>query len=324
MSISRTTIAFICQPGELEIKSLLLAFTLTRKWEERFNYVVLVPQHISQEISGSVFQLFRKLGIGIKIFRNVYMETMVKPKHGDWMSNKFCGLASLETKDDVIFLDSDMMCFGMPDIDLFSGTDLAAKPADFFLEMDWERLFQKAKIPFPQARVICTFDNKPSVPYYNTGFIYFRANMVKSFCVLWEKHFRWLSSPEINRQIAFDPFHRDQIAFALALRESGYEIQDLNESFNFPARKRNNLISDIKFVHYHDVYTVARFNVLKMNMQTFANAYSGFSELLLTDKRWGALCTNRFIALKAQRVKEQFRKTWQRNLKKLKAILHIP
>jgi hypothetical protein len=286
--------AFVCEPGELEIKSLMLAYSLKKICPSK--RIVLIPYHRKQEITSKTYSLFNDLAADVCFFENPITQNTQKLKRFEPMSNKFFGLKQLDFQGHIVFLDSDIICLGTIPPHIFD-FELSAKPADYSLNANWEVLYNYAGMPYPEQRVKSTFDEKTGPPYYNTGAIIIRNNLKEDLCNAWEEYFKFFSEKSILAKNLFNPYHCDQLAFALATQKLQLNINELSEPFNYPVRSRKKIPGDSIFVHYHDCITIARNDKLKNVFYEFLNTYPQFFEILRHNLEWRLLAKKYSILL---------------------------
>jgi hypothetical protein len=308
---SSFAIVFICEPGELEIKSLLLAYSLRKNLKADYTLVVLIPEYHESLIKPETYQIFNNLNVEVQYFENALMKNKLKLMPGDAMSNKFYAIKKIENSLDILFLDSDIICLNTFSLELFS-TEIAAKPADFSLNANWEEIYLLVGTTYPKTKIRCTVDSIEGPPYYNTGVVYLEKSIHENICKYWEEYFLFFSRNEILGKKLFNAFHRDQLAFALSVEKIGIGCMILDEQFNFPARKRNDILQDTVFAHYHDCYTIASSDKLMEVFKSFIMEYRGSKKLL-----------DKFIPWKLVFHENYFLLHQAKNLKSFKRNLHL-
>jgi hypothetical protein len=263
-------ISFICEEGELELKSLLLAYSL--KLQGIKNLYVLVPDTQMELLHRHTIETFQKLNTRIISFRNTFIEHRRKLLPGDKMSNKTHALRKMWSRGNIWFLDSDIICLDSFGFNL-DEYDLAAKPADFAPRADWPWIFrQKGIIPSGKT-VHSTVGNEELPPYFNAGVMWLNKHVSEILLNAWEEFFISLSHEEMLESGRFDVFHRDQIALSLAIESLSLNYYEFEESMNFPARRRMHVDQSTCLAHYHDAYTINRIPDLICLVQKFINEY---------------------------------------------------
>lgn len=278
-----TEIVFICQPGELEIKSLLLAFSL-RQYHQNIAHV-FIPERLLRGINKQSIRLFGNLRIEVKCFSNPYLGSLKRMLPGDPMSNKFYALQQLETNRAVLFLDSDTLLLKeLPD---FTGKpDLAMKPADAAPGVNWQGLFAQRGLVLPAERVFTTITLESVVPYYNSGVLWIRPGLHQALTRQWEEEFVFLSQASQLKNKLFDVFHRDQLALSLVLAKRPYQVQALGEEMNFPVRRRARLDDAARIAHYHDLQTLRSNPTLNTLFYKFYNESDDFRQVVKSQRPW--------------------------------------
>lgn len=287
-------IVFICQPGEFEIKSLLLAYSLYKKGIG--NLHAGIPAMVYNHISVSTFQLFEKLGVHVFKFENAFIENRNKILRGDWMSNKHYALQKLNLSEHLLFLDSDIVCKGY--MEQFNQEyQLAAKPVDVSPNFDLEQLVRKAGITPTGKTTVSTIDTRQTLPYFNSGVLWINKKSAASIINAWQKYFHWLSQENILYSGSFDIFHRDQIALCMATEALKINFTELEESLNFPARRRNKIPSGVILAHYHDIYSIYKHPELMRVFNDFVQEFSDFRKVVERDFSWTLLANKQFRRL---------------------------
>lgn len=246
-------IVFVTHGGEIELKAALLGASLRAVMGERVQIVAAVATPTAQwgEISDASYRLYDDLGIELQEITNPFGASYP-------IGNKLAALALGGNQGHTLFLDSDMLCLGMLDLDWLRQFDAALKPADVALIPTgpdyWQPLYQLAGLPSPESRVLTSCTDELMLPYYNAGFVWVRR------AAEFAKH--WLSMAEL---IACDPNieHKwpwlDQLALPLALQSQGYRVRSLTERFNFPAHLKPMRCGERQLLcHYHELKVIPR------------------------------------------------------------------
>lgn len=288
--------SFVCEPGELEIKSLLLAYSLRETYNRQPRIFVLIPSHQQDKISGITYSLYNSLSVEICSFENPITQGKSKLDRFEPMSNKFFGLKQIDFQGTIIFLDSDIVSLkALPQEAL--GIKLAVKPADYSLKAQWQIIYGIAGIPFPQSIVMCTVDSCEGPPYYNTGVIFLNSIFRNNLCSEWENYFRLFSEKPVIDKNLYNSYHCDQLAFALATQKLRINVEELTELFNFPVRSRNFLPDNTFFAHYHDCFTIARSKNLMNIFSDFTKTHPEVLKLFSISREWKLLANKNFMIL---------------------------
>jgi lipopolysaccharide biosynthesis glycosyltransferase len=309
MSLSEPKIVFICQPCEVEIKSLLLAYSLQQQNIQ--NKTVLVPKNLYNKLSGCTVRLFEKLNTEIVLFDNPYMANKPKARKGDWMSNKFYALKTISGNSNTLFLDSDIVCLdSLPKIP--NNFDVAAKPADISAQANWELLYKLAKLGFPERKTRSTIDGIEGPPYFNSGVLWINGLKREMLASAWEKYFLWLSEERQLKLNCFDVFHRDQLALTLAIEELKLSYYEFSETMNYPARRKPDIPETTIFAHYHDCYSIQKSPLLNTIFNRFLKDYPEFKRVLSSQIAWRLLGSRQYRFLNMHRAIIQKRQAMQR------------
>jgi hypothetical protein len=299
------TIAFICQPGEIEIKSILLAYSLRKNLKIYFKPVVLIPSHCKSQINSSSFLIFSKLNVEVCYFENPFICNKKVLLPGEGMSNKFYGLSKLSEKQNILFLDSDIICLNNFPQELFL-SELAVKPAGFSLNVDWVTIYKIVGIDFPKTHIKCTIDEFDNPPYFNTGVVFINKKLKANLCQVWKEYFLFFSKKQFLEKKLFDPFHRDQLTFALTTEKLGVKVILLDKLYNFYARRRKIIPHDVVFVHYHDCYTIASRTTLLNIFKNFIVEYPEIKNLMNNSISWRLLANQNYIFLRQLKFLKSF------------------
>ncbi len=166
---------FVCQQGELEIKSLLLAVSLKRYLRCDHELVVALPQPeaLWGKPSDATLRLLESSGVRLVPIGN--------PIGRDYpIGNKLACLGIETTADKIVFLDSDMLC--LREFHHARRFELAfnAKPADlrtFGSEPgEWSRVYAAFGLDVPAVPVLATVSGEAMPPYFNAGMIAVRRD----------------------------------------------------------------------------------------------------------------------------------------------------
>ena len=310
-----TQIVFICQPGNLLLKSLLLAYSLEQ--HTRLEKYVCIPEQFQNRIPTTVLNVFKVLNTHIKYFNNAFIAQKKAIEPGDWMSNKFYALQLFNQENNLLFLDSDIIC--LQDINLpKSNFDFAAKPADFSTQANWELLFNEFSTKATGRVTHATVEITPSPPYFNSGVLWLGHLKFNQFLSDWMATFMALSKDN-GATGQYDMYHRDQIAFTLAIEKLNLGYLELTETHNFPARRRDELSKKTIFAHYHDVFTIHKHQRLRAIFEKFMHEFPEVSDLYNKSLSWKWLHKNaeirlmlyqKFIGIKRRisKFKNQFQK----------------
>ncbi len=308
---NKVHIIFICEPGTLEYKSLLLAYSLHINSMKNLN--VAIPKTKKESISQASIDVFKTLGANIFYFENRFIDGKTKIISGDLMSNKFFAIQQSGIIGDVLFLDSDIICLQNFNIEI-SDVELLAKPVDISIDINWDGLLNYYKIIPTGRKTVSTIDKRASLPYFNGGVLYIKYSIVSELISWWKEFFLDLSKAEIINNYKVNLYHRDQIAFALAVEKCIIKFEELPLWYNFPVRRLKILPEEVIFAHYHDAYTLQNQKKLKDQVSGFFSLFPESKDIFRKNRPWRYL-------LEDSEVKIKLYKRLKTNMNRLKKVL---
>ena len=242
---------FVSHPGDIESYSLVLGMSIMKYLPEGVSvyYAVPVINNRPWNISAEAVSIFNNLGIKPVYFDNPLLNESNHYERNLLVSNKLFCLVPLAGQENVVFLDSDILCcrpvlFPFTEKD---NTSLWAKPADVTIGLNWEEICTRFHLDKPENSITCTYDGKWSPPYFNSGVLIFRKHMLRHFLNTWISLYRELLLYG-DRKYAF---HFDQVSLSLALLKTGIPYRLLDETFNYPLHLRKKMNDIPVLVHYH-------------------------------------------------------------------------
>jgi Sulfotransferase family len=282
--IRHFAITFVCEPGDLELKAVLLAATLRRYIRsEGFEMIAAVPLPVGQwaDRLPVTAPLLQQLGAELVEIRNELDPTYR-------IGHKVSCLNVPTRADKLLFLDSDILCmreFG--DQPRFSipfnakPADLATFPADVAA---WDAVYATAGLSTPTDRVVATVSGQVMPPYFNAGFI-----AVDRLTCLAETWLDCCKRIDATDAIPHRRPHLDQIALPVALRRLGLAYDCLDERYNFPAHLKPLSKDDPFFCHYHGPSVIQREPCLLDLVRSIAEEYPAIADLMRSTPGWAAL-----------------------------------
>ena len=280
---------FICQRGELEIQSVLLALSLKKYLKCDYELIAAIPTMYGDiyEPGEITIKFLKKLNIRIEYFKNKYCINKTKKKIGDWFSNKAYSLTIPVACEKIIFLDSDILCIRkFKHESRFFNVDFNAKQENQANVKEWNEIYSLFKIDIPKLRVPCSVDRNYLPPYFNSGFFGINKSLAKELCKVWIEVFETIT----NNNIIKNEIRRNQASLAVAIQKMGITYEMLDNSYNFPARRKTINKKNIPiFAHYHDVETVFRTPVLKNLVVSFINQYEQVGKLIEKNPQWNKI-----------------------------------
>jgi len=172
------------------------------------------------------------------------------PEYG--ISRKVDALMAAEeaaTEEYLLLLDTDTIVLNRITVHR-SGKDLYLKPVDVGLQywgrqsqskQKWREIATEADLPLPDWHYRSTFDGNEIPAYWNAGFV-LTAN--SDFGTRWMHLIQ-----DIYPDIPYE-WHADQVALGLLSQE--YDVEVLDNRYNYPLHLRLKLRKDAKVVHYHN------------------------------------------------------------------------
>ena len=276
---------FVCQQGELEIKSLLLAASLQRfvRCDHELRAAIPQPESIWGKPSFATLELFERLGAG-----TCGIENPIGPEYP--IGNKLACLGIESDADKIIFLDSDMLCMREFHGDRrFEEFHVNAKPADMATwaadPQQWQRAYASCGTGFPQHRVSSTVSGESMPPYFNAGFI--AAHRSSDLAKAWAECAR---SIDADASIPDKRPWLDQIALPVALSKLALKVDCLDERFNYPAHIKP-IVSDNPpyFCHYHTPEVLCREPLAKSLAQSLMNEHKSLQDIVEANPAWNGL-----------------------------------
>lgn len=276
---------FVCQQGELEIKSLLLAASLQRfaRCDHELRAAIPQPESIWGKPSSATLELFERLGVG-----TCGIENPIGPEYP--IGNKLACLGIETDADKIIFLDSDMLCMREFHSDRrFEEFHVNAKPADLSTWaadlQQWQRAYATCGSEFPSYRVSSTVAGESMPPYFNAGFI--AAHRSSDLAKVWAECAR---SIDADASIPDKRPWLDQIALPVALNKLALKVDCLDERFNYPAHIKP-IASDNPpyFCHYHTPEVLCREPMANVLAQSLVNQHKSLQDIIEANPAWNGL-----------------------------------
>jgi hypothetical protein len=274
----------VCQGGELEAKSALLAASLRRHLRCQYDLIAAIAAKspASAPPRAITISLLRQLGARI-------VEIAPPFDPGYPIGNKIECLRIRTDADKLVFLDSDMLLLRDFDDEPRFAVPFNSRPASCatFTGSDdlWREIYRACGAPPPAFRVRTTYSGEYIFPYFNAGFV----------AVPGQSNFGdvWLDCCRIIDALPGIPDKRpylDQIAIGVAAAKLGLAVDCLDERYNHPINfKPLNELSLPFFCHYHDPQTLSREPAALALAQTLTAAHPELREILAADQAWETL-----------------------------------
>ena len=266
---------FVCQSGELEIESMLLASSLRLQMGEDIDLVACIPQPESVwgALSATTLALLDELHI-----RQAPIRNPIDPSYP--IGNKLGCLGVATTAARTIFLDSDIICLKALPHGAFSAPFSAVPAFDVTWPPnanDWKPLYEAFDLPLPARRLLTPVSGKYMWPYFNAGVIGVESNT--EFSRVWEDCARRIDA--MGEVLNKRPW-LDQIALPVAMARMGLDFRCLGEDFNFPVSWCP-LPPDAPYLcHYQSPEVLCREPLLRKTVRKLADRHAGLAALLQT------------------------------------------
>lgn len=276
---------FICQQGELEIASMLLAASLKENLKCDYELVAAIPQPELRwgKISATSEKLIKQLGV-----RKVFIENKINLNYP--IGNKVSCFGIETDADKIIFLDSDILCVSQFDPEKHFINSLNAKPADLATFRNWKPVYDLFDFDLPKERVISTTTNEKMYPYFNAGMI--AIDNIKEFSQQWIECCKKIDK---SGNILNNRPWLDQIALPIVLKKLNWDYGILDERFNFPAHQKK-MPEELPFLsHYHFPYVISKDNRLLKFVDKLTGKYPLLKELIKDLSQWNFLSDHQVI-----------------------------
>lgn len=262
---------FVCQSGEIEVKSALLAASLRVELGDSPSLIAAVPVPADRwgQTDPKVTRLFDQMGVERCPVENPF--GLEYP-----YANKVAALGAVTGS--AVLLDSDMLCLAVPE-DWPFDAPFNAKPADLGTwgenGRDWFGPYRLFGLDPPLRRTRTTVSGVLSLPYFNAGMVAVADAAVFGDC--WMDTCRWIDrEPSIENKRPW----LDQIALPVALARLGWDYRSLGNGYNFPANQLP-LPGKAPFLcHYHRPGVIRREPRLLDRVQSLAERYPVLGQVL--------------------------------------------
>jgi len=275
---------FICQSGELEIKSMLLAASLKRYLRCEYELVAAIPQPTTRwgSLSQNTLNLMQTLGV-----RSAQIINRIDENYP--IGNKVSCLGVETSASQIVFLDSDILC--LRTFSPLFDAPFQAKPADLSTftpeNNQWQPVYDLFQLPLPTERVISSTSGQLMLPYFNAGVIAVQNGL--GFAQVWEACCQKIdAAASISNKRPW----LDQIALPIAVNQLGLKYKCFDERFNYPAHLKplSNSPEFLPFLcHYHWSHIIRREPGLNQLVKALAETYPLLKTLILASEPWAQL-----------------------------------
>lgn len=285
MNLSNVCIIFVCHPGDLEIKALLLAASLREHWGDTPELIASIPKPTSVwgELAEDVASALRTLGVDIQECEN--------PWRKDYpIGNKVASASAYSDRSIRFLFDTDILCCGNADLAWPEFAQFAAKPADFATwgrnERDWKAAYRLVGAPPPERRVLSTVSKELMWPYFNSGVIGWKN--AQEFPTLWLNVCKKIDS--IKKIDNKRPW-LDQIGLPITMAYLKAEYTLLPERWNFPAHAKTLPADMPTLVHYHRPEIIAREPRMVSIVEKLSRSIPALRTRLEASNQWRSILT---------------------------------
>lgn len=272
---------FVCQQGDLEIKSLILAASLRRYCGNSVELIAAIPQGTASSGAAGLptLAMMDRMGVGRVAIRNE-----IDPNYP--IGNKVSAVRVATSCDRLVFLDSDMICTSQFADSPWFDLPLALTPSDgrtiSCSEADWRLVYELFGLTPWTVRTRTRVTGEVVAPYFNAGFIAVDPSV--GFGDAWLDCCRRIDSAEL-------PMNRrpwlDQIALPVALRRLGLPWTVVPEMFNFPVHRRSPDASRPPvFCHYHTPEVLRREPMLVASVRELLEEHAELAALVAQSDAW--------------------------------------
>jgi hypothetical protein len=293
---------FVCQQGNLELKSMLLAASLKHYLHCDYECVAAIPQPAVKwgTVSTDTLAFMRDLGV-----RSVPITNPISDNYP--IGNKVAALAIDTPADKLIFLDSDILCGQELYPDTISpnlsstlrsvpkatgemqgifAAPFSAVPSKILFTRNvkqWQQIYDLFDLPLPQWRVLCSGTDELMLPYFNAGVIAVQNGL--GFAEMWRDCCRKIAA-EVSITNKYPWL--DQLALSVAIARLNLTVNVLDERFNYQVHSTP-LPKDLPFFcHYHVPDWIRGEPRLNQLVNELATTYPVLKEKLLSSE-WAQL-----------------------------------
>ncbi len=273
---------FVCQKGELEGLSLLLAASLKRFLRCPYELIAAIPGPPEKwgMPSHETLSLLEKMGVRIESIENPISGEQL----GDLLTNKIYCLNIPTKMDKLIFIDSDILCLRE-----FSGDDrfsnpFNATPTFLATGRKWPEVYQAADCPMPQTLMKPLFSDDDQPPYFNSGFVAIASPLAAQLSETWLDCFHRIDQSGILKE---NPYFREQKALAIAVMKLGIPYDVLDERYNFWVKARLLQAENLPYFLHHTWPHPPEHNqpILKKLVRSLVDDYPGMRKFV-AQSRW--------------------------------------
>lgn len=220
---------FICQGGELEAKSVLLAASLRCHTDSSYQLTAAIPgpANLWPQPKTQTLKTLESLGVSL-----VNTKNMIATDYP--YGNKMDGLAIPSSYSTMIYIDSDILMMRDLANDNLPDKPLCAVPASLSHadEREWASIYAAYELDMPEWTHLTLISMEPTPPYFNGGLLVMRN--LSNFGDVWAESCRKLRNlPGLSNKIR-NRF-LDQFGITVAAARLKLDISILPMQWNFPS-----------------------------------------------------------------------------------------
>ncbi|MGF1458209.1 MAG: hypothetical protein ACFBSG_04215 [Leptolyngbyaceae cyanobacterium] len=237
---------FVCQQGDLEGLSLLLAASLKRFLKGQYELIAAVPLPAEKwgQLAPETLATFKQMGVRIEYFKNP------RPRDikGNPLTNKIYSLQIPTQMNKLIFLDSDLLCLRDFDPEGQFKCPVSAAPTFRATGRNWEEIYQAVSAEVPSTRIKTLFSDELQPPYFNSGFIAIDTHLASDLTAMWLDCFE-----KIDRSGAMSNnlYFREQVSLAVAITKLQYQYDLLDARYNYWVRYKPLEANNLPYFLHH-------------------------------------------------------------------------
>ena len=279
----RFAFVFVCQRGDLEIQSALLAASLKRNLRCRHELIACInAPTVWGKPDPLTLSLFDRLGVRTEVVENVADPELAH-------AIKISCLRVRANAEKIVYLDSDMLCMAPFGDDPRFVIPLNLKPADLpsFTDSDavWREAYALAGVAFPERRMRASLSGQDGPPLFQGGFIAVERDV--QLADAWQDiALKFRADPEMRKHVGVS----DLPSLAVAVHAVGAPYDLLNERYQYPLNMR--ALKDQPpplFCHYDRPGVIRREPQVNRLVQELASEHGEIASLMAASKDWAPL-----------------------------------
>jgi hypothetical protein len=278
--IKSYSFVFVCQKGELEIESLLLAASLKRFVKTDYELIAAIPgpEDFFGKPSDLTLDLLKEIGVKFFHFQNEFVKKGKTELHY-LIANKIHALKAPINSEKLIFLDSDNLCcenfYGDPCFLIPVNISLAGHFSSKFSESFLKKSFEVCLLDIPNIRFrIEGSEDLYLPPYFSSGFVAVDSKFVNTFSDIWIEAFKKIDKNNILK----NPYFCDEVSLSIIINQINVPFSILGKEY------REN-----KFFHYVEPFKI-KMEIDKLRLvKSLLVDYPKIRKLMNQSPRWKVL-----------------------------------